>query len=345
MAITYKDAGVDIDAGAELVDQIKPLVAKATRPEVLTGLGGFAGLCGLPERYRQPILVSGTDGVGTKLKTAFASGRHDTVGIDLVAMVVNDIAVTGAEPLFFLDYFATGALDVASARDVIAGIATGCAEAGCALVGGETAEMPGMYKPSEYDLAGFAVGVVERDEIRDGSDVAVGDVVIGLPSVGLHSNGHSLARKVVLELLALELDAKPDELGGNSVADEMLRPTRIYVKALAALRDNGPGFKAAAHITGGGLIENPPRVLPNDDLAVRLDTSAWTVPDIFALIASAGVDTTEMRRTFNMGLGMLVYVAAADADAAVAALRDAGEDARVVGDVCARDGGQAVRFS
>jgi len=345
MAITYKDAGVDIDAGAELVEQIKPLVRKASRPEVLAGLGGFAGLCGLPERYKNPVLVSGTDGVGTKLKTAFATGRHDTVGIDLVAMVVNDIVVIGAEPLFFLDYFATGALDVPSARDVIAGIASGCVESNCALVGGETAEMPGMYKPAEYDLAGFAVGVVERDDIRDGKDIIAGDVVIGLPSVGLHSNGHSLARKAVLEVLALDFDATPSQLGGSSVADELLRPTRIYVKALGALRDKGPGFKGAAHITGGGLIENPPRALPSDDLAVRLDPSTWSVPGVFDLIASAGVEEAEMRRTFNMGLGMLVYVAAADADAAVACLREAGEDARVVGEVLARDGGEQVRFS
>ena len=344
MAITYKDAGVDIDAGAELVDQIRPLVSKATRPEVMTGLGGFAGLCGLPERYRRPILVSGTDGVGTKLKTAFASGRHDTVGIDLVAMVVNDIAVTGAEPLFFLDYFATGALDVASARDVIAGIAAGCVEAGCALVGGETDELPGMYKASEYDLAGFAVGVVERDDVRDGRDLCAGDVIIGLPSAGLHSNGHSLARKVVLEVLGLGLGETPDALGGASVADELLRPTRIYVKALAALRDNGAGFKAAAHITGGGLVENPPRVLPTDELAVRLDTSTWSVPGIFSLIASAGVEVDEIRRTFNMGLGMLVFVAAANADAALDCLRDAGQDARVVGEIISRGDGPAVRF-
>ena len=345
MAITYKDAGVDIDAGAELVEQIKPLVAKATRPEVLAGLGGFAGLCALPERYSNPILVSGTDGVGTKLKTAFATGRHGTVGIDLVAMVVNDIAVLGAEPLFFLDYFATGALDVPSARDVIAGIAKGCIESNCALVGGETAELPGMYNPAEYDLAGFAVGVVERDAIRDGRDIVAGDAVIGLPSAGLHANGHSLARKAILDVLGLNFAATPTQLGAATVADALLEPTRIYVNAMAALRDNGPGFKGAAHITGGGLIENPPRALPNDELAVRLDPNAWSVPGVFDLIASAGVEEAEMRRTFNMGLGMVVFVAATDADAAVTCLREAGEEARVVGEVCARDSGEAVRFS
>ncbi|HTM23138.1 MAG TPA: phosphoribosylformylglycinamidine cyclo-ligase [Kofleriaceae bacterium] len=338
MAITYKDAGVDIDAGDALVERIKPLAAATVRPEVLGGLGGFAGLCRLPSGYRDPVLVSGTDGVGTKLKTAFATGRHDGVGIDLVAMCVNDIAVTGAEPLFFLDYFATGKLDVAVARDVIAGISSGCQEAGCALLGGETAELPGFYADGEYDLAGFCVGVVERADIRDGSQVSAGDVVLGLPSSGLHANGHSLARKVVQELLTLGWDERPEILGGGTVADELIRPTRIYVKQLAALGRAGIRFKAAAHITGGGLVENPPRVIPAH-LAFRLETGRWEVPGIFRLIAGAGVELGEMRRTFNMGLGMLVVVAAEEAERA----REVMGDARVVGDIVLRRG-EAVEF-
>jgi phosphoribosylformylglycinamidine cyclo-ligase len=257
---TYKDAGVDIDAGDRLVERIRPLAARALRPEVLAGVGGFAGLCRLPERYRDPVLVSGTDGVGTKLKTAFATGRHATIGIDLVAMSVNDVAVTGAEPLFFLDYFATSSLDVAVAEQVIAGIAEGCREAGCALLGGETAEMPGMYAAGEYDLAGFCVGVVERDAVKDGSAIEPGDVIVGLASTGLHSNGHSLARKILLEVLGLGFGDHPAALGGATVADELLRPTRIYVPAFRALAGAGIHWKGAAHITGGGLIDNPPRM-------------------------------------------------------------------------------------
>jgi phosphoribosylformylglycinamidine cyclo-ligase len=346
MGITYKDAGVDIDAGADLVDQIKPLARSATRPEVLGGLGGFAGLCRLPEGYRDPVLVAGTDGVGTKLKTAFATGRHETIGIDLVAMAVNDVAVTGAEPLFFLDYFATGRLEVAVAREVVAGIAAGCREAGCALLGGETAELPGMYQASEYDLAGFCVGVVERDAIRDGRDITEGDVVIGLPSAGLHANGHSLARHVILERLGLALDARPDALGGASVADELLRPTRIYVRQLAALSGAGVRFKGAAHITGGGLLENPPRVLPGDELAFELESARWEEPPIFGLIASSGVDADEMRRTFNLGIGMVVVVSEDDAAAAVDAMAPAaGEGApAVIGRIRRRRDGVAVRF-
>jgi phosphoribosylformylglycinamidine cyclo-ligase len=343
MAITYKDAGVDIDAGADLVEQIKPLARSATRPEVMGALGGFAGLCRIPEGYREPILVAGTDGVGTKLKTAFATGRHRTIGVDLVAMAVNDVAVTGAEPLFFLDYFATGRLEVGVARQVIEGIADGCQQAGCALLGGETAELPGMYQASEYDLAGFCVGVVERDAIRDGRDLVDGDVVIGLPSSGLHANGHSLARHVLLEQLGLALDARPEALGGASVADELLRPTVIYVRALAAA---GARFKAAAHITGGGLIENPPRLLRDDHLALELDPGTWQVPPIFELIASAGVERDEMRRTFNMGIGMVVVTAEADADAARAAMAPhCGGAAPVIGRVRRRQGGAAVRFA
>ena len=343
MAITYKDAGVDIDAGEALVDKIGPLARRATRPEVVAGIGGFAGLCGLPARYKDPLLVSGTDGVGTKLKSAFATGRHDTVGIDLVAMSVNDVAVTGAEPLFFLDYFATGNLDVGVAEQVIAGIAEGCRQAGCALLGGETAEMPGMYAPGEYDLAGFAVGVVERSDVRAGKDLAVGDALVGMASSGLHSNGHSLARKVLLEVLGLAWDSHPEPLGGKSVADVLLEPTRIYVKALRALGEAGVRYKGAAHITGGGLVDNPPRFVPETSaLALRLRLGSWPVPPVFGLIASAGVEAGEMRRTFNMGLGMIVAVPAADAAHAVAALVAAGEKAFIVGDVIPGKAGDVV---
>ena len=342
MALTYKDAGVDIDAGDALVERIKPLAKSTMRPEVLGGIGGFAALCRVPQGYDEPILVSGTDGVGTKLKTAFAANRHDTIGIDLVAMCVNDVLVTGAEPLFFLDYFATGALSVDTAASVIGGIAEGCRQAGCALVGGETAELPGLYHGSDYDLAGFCVGVVEKRRIRPTRDLIAGDVVIGLPSAGLHSNGHSLARKVVLEVLQLPLDAKPPELGGASVADALLRPTIIYASAFRALAEMP--WKAAAHITGGGLIENPPRIFApdNDLLAVELDRSSWDVPGIFKLIASTGIDELEMQRTFNMGLGMLIVVPAEIASSTVELL--AAVDARVVGALVPRAGGEASRF-
>ena len=342
MAITYKDAGVDIDAGNALVDRIKPLAKATMRPEVLGGIGGFAALCRLPTGYREPILVSGTDGVGTKLKTAFASGRHDTIGIDLVAMCVNDVLVTGAEPLFFLDYFATGALSVDTAATVIAGIAEGCKQSGCALVGGETAELPGLYHGSDYDLAGFCVGVVEKSEIRPHRNLLAGDVVIGLPSAGLHSNGHSLARKVVFETLGLALDARPELLGGSSVADEMIRPTIIYASAFAKLREAKVPWKGAAHITGGGLLENPPRIFADDALAVELDPRTWDVPGVMKLIATAGVDEHEMRRTFNMGLGMTIVVSPDAADRTVSLLAD--RQARIVGRLVPRAGGEASRF-
>jgi phosphoribosylformylglycinamidine cyclo-ligase len=346
MGWTYKDAGVDIDAGGRLVDRIRPLAAAASRPENLAGIGGFAGVCGIPGRYRDPVLVSGTDGVGTKLKSAFATGRHDTVGIDLVAMSVNDVAVTGAEPLFFLDYFATARLDVDVAEQVVRGMAEACREAGCALLGGETAELPGLYQEGEYDLAGFCVGVAERSDLRDGRDIEAGDLVIGLPSSGLHSNGHSLARKMLLEVLGLGYDDRPPELGGASVADELLRPTRLYPRPLAALGQAGVRYKGAAHVTGGGLVENPPRMLPSAELAIELDPRAWQVPPVFSLIASAGVDPEEMRRTFNLGLGMVVAVAARDADRAIAALSAAGQAAARVGAVGRRaPGGPAVQFS
>ncbi len=341
MALTYKDAGVDIDAGNALVERIKPLAKATMRPEVLGGIGGFAALTRIPTAYKEPILVSGTDGVGTKLKTAFAADRHDTIGIDLVAMCVNDVLVTGAEPLFFLDYFATGALDVATGASVIAGIAEGCKQAGCALVGGETAELPGLYHGKDYDLAGFCVGVVERSQIRPTRDLVAGDVVIGLPSAGLHSNGHSLARKVVLETLALPLDAPPALLGGSTVADELLRPTIIYASAFKALADIP--WKAAAHITGGGLVENPPRIFADDSLAVELDATTWEVPGIFKLIQSAGIADDEMRRTFNMGIGMIIVVPAAAAQKAVSAL--AASRARVIGTLVPRAGGEASRLA
>ena len=338
-SFTYKDAGVDIDAGEALVERIKPLARLATRPEVVADVGGFAGLCAIPKRYREPLLVSGTDGVGTKLKSAFATGRHDTVGIDLVAMSVNDVAVTGAEPLFFLDYFATGKLEVGVATQVIAGVAEGCRQAGCALLGGETAELPGFYAPGEYDLAGFAVGVVEKDDVRDGRHLAAGDVLVGLQSSGLHSNGHSLARKIFLEVLGLSYDATPESLKGASVADELLRPTRIYVAALRALSAAMIRWKGAAHITGGGLVDNPPRFVPAaSSLALRLRPGSWPVPPVFAAIAAAGVAEAEMRRTFNCGLGMIVAVGADDAANAVAVLGGAGEAAFIVGEVVTRTG-------
>ena len=337
MSLTYKDAGVDIDAGNALVDRIRPLAKATTRPEVLGGIGGFAALCRIPTGYKEPILVSGTDGVGTKLKTALAAGRHDTIGIDLVAMCVNDVLVTGAEPLFFLDYFATGALDVPTAASVIAGIANGCTQAGCALVGGETAELPGLYHGRDYDLAGFCVGVVERELIRPRTDIAAGDVVIGLPSSGLHSNGHSLARKVVLETLNLSLDARPQVLTGASVADELLRPTIIYADAFRRLRDDAVPWKAAAHITGGGLVENPPRIFADDMLAVELVASSWDVPPIMTLIATAGVTEAELARTFNMGLGMVIVVPAEAVARTTTALATA--RARVVGRIIPRSGG------
>jgi phosphoribosylformylglycinamidine cyclo-ligase len=334
MAITYRDAGVDIDAGDELVERIKPHAARTLRREVLGGLGGFGGLCALPSGYKEPVLVSGTDGVGTKLKVAFATGRHDTIGIDLVAMCVNDIAVAGAEPLFFLDYFASGRLDVAVGEAVIKGIADGCQQAGCALIGGETAELPGFYADGEYDLAGFAVGVVERSKILDGARIAPGDRVVGVASSGLHSNGYSLARKALLEKLALPL---------AEVADELLRPTRIYVRALRAAMAAGE-VRCAAHITGGGLVENPPRIL-RDGLVMRLDERAWPEPAIFRRIAEAGVERAEMRRTFNCGLGLVIVTPPADAERVRAACEAAGEKSFLVGEIVAGEGAARVEFA
>ena len=339
MALTYKDAGVDISAGDAFVERIKPIVKATHRPEVLDNIGGFAGMCSLPVGYREPVLVSGTDGVGTKLKTALATGRHKTIGIDLVAMCVNDVIVTGAEPLFFLDYYASSKLDVGVAANVVEGIADGCSQSGCALIGGETAEMPGLYKPGDYDLAGFCVGVVERSEIRTGDTLASGDVLIGIRSSGLHSNGHSLARKVLLEELSLEYSSKPDLLEGDSVADVLLEPTLLYVKALRRLTESQIPWKSAAHITGGGLIENPPRMLRSkQQLDIRLDATAWVAPPVFGLIATAGIETFEMRRTFNMGLGMLIALAPDHADLAVSALEALGYSAAVVGELTSGTG-------
>ena len=334
--VTYRDAGVDIDAGEELVERIKPKVARAMRREVLGGIGGFGALVELPmDRYRKPVLVSGTDGVGTKLRLAIDTGRHDTVGIDLVAMCVNDVVVQGAEPLFFLDYFATGKLDVDVAERVIAGIVEGCVQAGCALVGGETAEMPGMYHGEDYDLAGFCVGVVEKDRIIDGSSTAAGDVVLGLPSSGPHSNGFSLIRKII-ELGGADLEA---EVGGAALADLLMAPTRIYVRPLLALLHELP-VHGLAHITGGGLVDNIPRVIP-DGLEVVLERNAWPRMPVFEWLQAQGrVTDAEMYRVFNCGIGMTVQVAAHDADRAVAILRAAGQPALRIGEV--RSGARGV---
>ncbi|HEV7631769.1 MAG TPA: phosphoribosylformylglycinamidine cyclo-ligase [Steroidobacteraceae bacterium] len=335
--LTYRDAGVDIDAGDELVERIKPLVRRTQRPEVLAGIGGFGALVGLPGRYSVPILVSGTDGVGTKLRLAIDTGRHDTIGIDLVAMCVNDVAVQGAEPLFFLDYYATGKLQVDVAQSVVAGIAEGCYQAGCALVGGETAEMPGMYHGGDYDLAGFCVGVVEKSEIIDGSRVAAGDAIIGLVSSGAHSNGYSLIRKLVQLAGA---DART-ELAGKTLFDRLLTPTRIYVKSMLALAAALP-VHGYAHITGGGLTDNIPRVLPAG-LEARLERRAWAQDPLFDWLAATGnIDSAEMHRTFNCGIGMIAIVAATDADAALRLLQAQGESASVIGHVHAGTRGVVV---
>jgi phosphoribosylformylglycinamidine cyclo-ligase len=330
--LTYKGAGVDIDAGAALVERIKPFVAETATAGVLSGLGGFGGLfrpdlAGMTE----PVLVSGTDGVGTKLKLAFTLGRHNTVGIDLVAMCVNDVVVTGARPLFFLDYFACGSLDVNVGTDVVKGVAAGCKDAGCALIGGETAEMPGFYPPGEYDLAGFAVGLVDRPKIIDGSRVAVGDKVIGMAASGLHSNGFSLARKVFFEAAGLSPNDRPEGFT-SPLGETLLTPTRIYVRPVLALIERCD-VRALAHVTGGGLTENLPRVLPQGASA-RIDRGAWAVPAVFARLAElGGVAEDEMFRTFNMGIGMCAVVPADQTDAALETLREAGTEARVIGEI------------
>jgi phosphoribosylformylglycinamidine cyclo-ligase len=319
--LSYRDAGVDIDAGDALVEAIKPFARRTMRPEVLAGIGGFGALCELPKKYRQPVLVSGTDGVGTKLKLAFALGRHDTIGIDLVAMSVNDVLVQSAEPLFFLDYFACGKLDNAVAVQVVKGIARGCELAGCALIGGETAEMPGMYPEGEYDLAGFCVGVVEKERIIDGRSIAPGDAILGLASSGPHSNGYSLIRKILER-------AKPDEKTLRAV----MEPTRIYVKSALKLLESVP-VKGFAHITGGGLVGNVPRILPKGTNAV-LKKASWPRPAVFEwLQREGGVAEDEMHRVFNCGIGMVVVVAAADAQRAAEALRAAGETVYEIGAV------------
>lgn len=335
MAITYRDAGVDIDAGDELVERIKPHVRRTLRPEVLGGLGGFGALVEVPvDRYRRPVLVSGTDGVGTKLRLAIDTGRHDTVGIDLVAMCVNDIVVQGAEPLYFLDYYATGKLEVAVAERVVAGIVEGCLQAGCALVGGETAEMPGMYHAGDYDLAGFTVGVVEKDRLIDGSKTRAGDVVIGLPSSGPHSNGYSLIRRLIAHAGA---DANT-QVDGVALFDRLMAPTRIYVKPLLQLLQEFD-VHGLAHVTGGGITDNLPRVIP-EGLGILLDKRALTLPPVFQwLQQTAGVDDAEMYRTFNCGIGMTVHVAATDADAVMARLRALGEAPRLLGEIRAGDEG------
>ncbi len=338
--LTYRAAGVDITAGDEAVRRIARLAASTHRPEVLGGVGAFAAFCRIPAGYREPVLVSSTDGVGTKLKIAFLADRHDTVGIDLVAMGVNDLLVHGAEPLYFLDYLAVNRVDPARIEAIVSGIAAGCRDAGCALVGGETAEMGDFYAPGEYDLAGFAVGVVERSGIVTGAEVGPGDRVLGLAASGLHSNGYTLARKVLLERLSLGINA-PMPGASRTVADELLTPTRIYVKPVLSLLQAVPVL-AMAHITGGGITENLPRVLPEGARAV-IDRSAWSVPPVFRVIQEAGqVDEVEMRRTFNMGLGYLLVVRPRDAAPAAAHLRAAGEQVFEVGEI--RAGARGVEY-
>jgi len=340
--LTYRDAGVDIDAGNELVERIKPLVKRSFRPEVMGGLGGFGALFDLSGKYREPVLVSGTDGVGTKLKLAQQLGRHDTIGIDLVAMCVNDVLVQGAEPLFFLDYFATGKLDIGTAAAVVGGIANGCTEAGCALIGGETAEMPDMYAPGEYDLAGFTVAAVEKSELKDGSSVRQGDVLIGIASSGPHSNGYSLVRRIY------DRAGQPAELvleDGVKLVDALMAPTRLYVKPiLSLLKEHGAAIHGMAHITGGGLTENIIRVVP-DGLGLDIHAGSWTLPPVFQWLQREGnVADSEMWRTFNCGIGFVLLVPA-DQAAAIGASLDALQLAHWrIGEVVAAEGGERVRI-
>ncbi|MBI5751178.1 MAG: phosphoribosylformylglycinamidine cyclo-ligase [Hydrogenophilales bacterium] len=335
-SLSYRDAGVDIDAGDALVENIKPLARRTMRPEVMGGIGGFGALFEISKKYREPVLVSGTDGVGTKLKLAFEMNKHDTVGIDLVAMSVNDILVQGAEPLFFLDYFACGKLDVATATDVVKGIAQGCELAGCALIGGETAEMPGMYPAGEYDLAGFAVGAVEKSQIINGKTIQPGDAVLGLASSGAHSNGYSLIRKV-LQVTGADLNAS---FHGRTLGETIIEPTRIYVKPLLALMQALP-VKGMAHITGGGLLENIPRIL-QAELTAKLDASSWIMPPLFQWLQEMGnIEPRELHRTFNCGIGMAVVVAASDAERAMQLLTAAGETVYRIGRIETRVDGQA----
>ncbi len=335
--LSYKDAGVDIDAGDALVERIKPLAKKTMRDGVLAGIGGFGALFEVPKRYKEPVLVSGTDGVGTKLKLAFEWQMHDTVGIDLVAMSVNDVLVQGAEPLFFLDYFACGKLDVETAAAVVGGIAKGCELSGCALIGGETAEMPGMYPAGEYDLAGFAVGAVEKSKILTGQNVQAGDVVLGLSSSGVHSNGFSLVRKVIERAGA----NTPASLDGQPFKQAIMAPTRLYVKSVLAALAQHP-IKALAHITGGGLLENIPRVLP-DGLAAHLQYGSWQRSELFAwLQTTAGIDDIEMNRTFNNGIGMVVVIDAAHAKACAQTLQELGESVHTIGVIAPKGDGASV---
>ena len=328
-SLSYKDAGVDINAGNELVERIKPHVKRTTRPEVIGGLGGFGALCAIPGKYKEPILVSGTDGVGTKLRLAIDLKKHNTIGIDLVAMCVNDLVVQGAEPLFFLDYYATGKLDVDVASDVVKGIAEGCVQSGCALVGGETAEMPGMYHASDYDLAGFCVGVVEKSEIIDGSQVKVGDALIALGSSGPHSNGYSLIRKVID---VAGVNPSTEQLDGHSLSEQVLAPTKIYVKSVLALIKQTE-VHAIAHLTGGGFWENIPRVLPKKTKAV-IDESSWEWQPVFKWLQEKGnIETYEMYRTFNCGVGMVIALPQSQVETSLAILKQSGENAWLIGHI------------
>lgn len=334
-SLSYKDAGVDIDAGEALVSRIKSVAKATSRPEVMGGLGGFGALCRIPAGYKSPLLVSGTDGVGTKLKLALQLNRHETIGQDLVAMCVNDLLVCGAEPLFFLDYYATGKLDVDTAATVISGIGDGCQLANCALIGGETAEMPGMYQDEDYDLAGFCVGVVEESEVITGDNVQQGDVLIALASSGAHSNGYSLIRKVI-EVTGT--DVASEKLGERSLADALMAPTRIYVKSVNALQKSlgSANIHAMAHITGGGLTENLPRVLP-ENLAAQIDTSSWVLPEVFQWLQKGGnIETLEMYRTFNCGVGFILVIPVDKAEQAMSELSASGETVWKIGEIIER---------
>ncbi|KZY49806.1 MULTISPECIES: phosphoribosylformylglycinamidine cyclo-ligase [unclassified Oleiphilus] len=327
-SLSYKDAGVDIDAGNELVERIKGVAKKTRRPEVMAGLGGFGAMFELPKGYKEPVLISGTDGVGTKLRLAMDFNKHDTIGIDLVAMCVNDLIVGGAEPLFFLDYYATGKLNVDVAADVVTGIGAGCDLSGCSLVGGETAEMPGMYEGEDYDLAGFCVGIAEKSEIIDGTKVKAGDKLIGLASSGPHSNGYSLIRKII-EVSNADLN---QEIGDTDLKSALLEPTKIYVKSLLKLIKEGE-VHALSHITGGGLLENIPRVIPEGTKAV-IETQSWELPEVFKWLQSAGnVNPVEMYRTFNCGVGMIIAVPAGSEESAIKLLEAEGESAWVIGEI------------
>jgi len=342
-SLSYKDAGVDIDAGDALVQRIKSVAKATSRPEVVGGLGGFGALCRIPAGYTSPLLVSGTDGVGTKLKLALQLNRHDTIGIDLVAMCVNDLLVCGAEPLFFLDYYATGKLDVDVAATVVTGIGEGCKLSNCALIGGETAEMPGMYQDDDYDLAGFCVGVVEESEVITGENVAEGDVLIALASSGAHSNGYSLVRKVI-EVSGVDVTTSDEQLDGQPIQDALMAPTRIYVKAIKALQDSlgSSALHAMSHITGGGLTDNLPRVLP-DDLAASIDTSSWQFSELFTWLQTQGnIEQSEMYRTFNCGVGFVIVVPKDKAETAIKTLTDAGENAWQLGEMVKREADAVV---